>query len=149
MLRANKPLKYWHTFSGFLAEPDMKEMKRERSRGMRSNIVIRVLAALVLFFILINANYLNAQVCPNLPVRIVAGGSYYGLRDAYNAAVNGDTIQSQAMVFNENLDFNRDISVTITGGYDCYYSTNVQKSVVNGTITIRNGTVTIENIIIR
>jgi hypothetical protein len=149
MLKERTFLQHWHTFFGFLTERDMKDMKGERSRGMGRNIVICVLAALVLVFTLINANYLIAQVCPNPPVRTAAGGSYYGLQDAYDAALDGDTILSQAVVFNENLDFNRNISVTITGGYDCYYSTNVQKSVVNGTITIRNGTVTIENITIR
>jgi len=49
----------------------------------------------------------------------------------------------------ENLDFSRNISVSIMGGYDCNYLTNVQKSVVNGTVTIRGGSVTMENIIIR
>jgi hypothetical protein len=78
-----------------------------------------------------------------------ASGSYNALQDAYNGAVDGDTIQSQAVFFSENLDFSRNIAVTIMGGYDCSFSTNVQKSVVNGTVTIRNGTVTIENIIIR
>jgi len=90
----------------------------------------------------------NFTSCPNLPVRR-AGGSYYWLQDTYNAAVDGDTIQSQAVLFNENPDFNRNISVTISGGYDCSYSKNDQESVVNGTITIRNGTVTLENIKIR
>jgi len=142
-------LQYWHTSFGFLRERDMKDMKRKRGRVMRRNIVIWVLAALVLVFILINANYLNAQACPNLPVRRVAGGSYYGLQVAYNAVVDGDTILSQAVVFNEDPDFNRNISLTITGGYDCDYSTNDEKSVVDGTITIRNGTVTLENIKIR
>jgi hypothetical protein len=86
--------------------------------------------------------------CLTLPVRR-ASGSYNAIQDAYKDAVDGDTIQSQAVFFSENLDFSRNISVTIMGGYDCSFSSNVQKSVVNGTVTIRNGTATIENIIIR
>ena len=86
--------------------------------------------------------------CLNLPVRR-AGASYNALQDAYNGAADGDTIQSQADFFSENLDFSRNISVSIMGGYDCNYLTNVQKSVVNGTVTIRGGSVTMENIIIR
>lgn len=79
-----------------------------------------------------------------------AGGLYYdALHGAYNAAVNGDTVQSQAVIFSENLDFSRNISIAIKGGYNCSFSTNDQKSVVDGTVTIRNGTVIIENIIIR
>jgi len=87
--------------------------------------------------------------CSNPFARRAAGGSYNGVQDAYDVAVDKDTILSQAVVFGEDPDFNRNISVTIRGGYDCDYSTNAQKSVVNGTITIRNGTVTMENIIIR
>jgi parallel beta-helix repeat protein len=90
----------------------------------------------------------NFTSCPNLPVRR-ASWSYNALQDAYNGAVDGDTIQSQAVIFSENLDFNRNISITIMGGSDCNYLTNIQKSVVNGTVTIRGGTVTMENIIIR
>ena len=88
------------------------------------------------------------ESCLNLPVRR-AGISYNALQNAYDAAVDGDTILSQAVVFNENPDFNRNISLTITGGYDCSYSTNNEKSVVNGTITIRSGTVVLENMKIR
>lgn len=91
---------------------------------------------------------LATAACTNLPVRR-ASGSYNALQDAYNFALSGDTIQSQAVIFSENLDFSRNISVSILGGFDCNYLSNVQKSVVNGTVTIRNGTVTMENIIIR
>jgi hypothetical protein len=78
--------------------------------------------------------------CLNLLVRR-AGGSHNALQDAYNNAVDGETIQSQAATFSENLYFSRNISVALKGGYDCSFSANVQKSEVNGALTIRNGTV--------
>ncbi len=61
--------------------------------------------------------------CPNLPVKIVrTGATYTTLQAAYNAAATGDTIQSHAVLFTGNLDVNRDITVTLEGGYGCDYS---------------------------
>ena len=89
-----------------------------------------------------------SESCSNLPVRR-GSISYSTLQDAYDEALDGDTIQSQAVVVGTDLNLNRNVSVTIKGGYDCDYSTNDQKSKVNGPVTIRSGTVTIENVIIQ
>lgn len=90
----------------------------------------------------------SGQTCVNAFVRR-AGGSFNALHEAYKNAVTGDTIQSQAVIFSENLDFSQNISVALKGGYDCSFSTNDQKSTVDGPVTIRNGTVIMDNIIIR
>lgn len=90
--------------------------------------------------------------CKYLPVRKIGlPDSYYTtLQSAYDvAAVTGDIIQVQVLVFTENPDFNRNVSVTLSGGHSCDYTTNVQKSIIDGTMTISNGTVTLENIIIQ
>ncbi len=51
--------------------------------------------------------------------------AYYNtIQEAYNAAAEGDTIQLQGVWFPEDLSFNRDISVTITGGYDTSFTDN-------------------------
>lgn len=63
--------------------------------------------------------------------------------------MDGDSIQSQAVLFSEDIDFNRNITVSLIGGYDCSFSTNVGKSVVNGVVTISDGIVTMENITIQ
>ena len=89
-----------------------------------------------------------SESCSNLPVRR-GSISYSTLQDAYDEALDGDTIQSLAVVVGTDLNLNRNVSVTIKGGYDCDYSTNDQKSKVNGPVTIRSGTVTIENVIIQ
>jgi len=94
------------------------------------------------------SNEANAttQQC-QLPVRI--GSTYYStLQAAYNAAQNGSIIQSQAITFYETLLVNRNISVTLQGGYDCNYATNsgnvtylkgmIQTIVGGGTLTISN-----------
>ena len=84
--------------------------------------------------------------CP-LPVRIAgAVPVYYStLQEAYDAAIDGDIIQGQAAAFIENLNINRDISVTFEGGYDCDYTAISGVTVLNGNMTISNGIVTMEN----
>jgi YD repeat-containing protein len=76
------------------------------------------------------------------------GGLYQHLRDAYNAASNGDTIWAQNTQFSENFDANQDISVTIVGGFSSDFSAVVGKSTVVGRPTISNGVVTMGNFII-
>ncbi len=89
--------------------------------------------------------------CANLPV-MIAGSTpaYYStLQSACTAACSGDTIQSQAGSFTENLDFNSNVSVTLQGGYDSCYSTDSSYSTISGTLTITNGTVNVQNITIQ
>lgn len=88
--------------------------------------------------------------CLNSPVRRLNSSSwYYSLQEAYDGAFSGDIIQSQVLDYIENLVFDRNISVTIKGGYDCNYSTNSQSSAVDGNMTISNGTVIIDNLILQ
>lgn len=75
--------------------------------------------------------------------------SYNSLQAAFTTAVHGDTIKSQALDFLGDLIFSQNASVTLKGGYDCTYSSNPQKSVIDGKLTITHGTVTVENIIIQ
>jgi hypothetical protein len=70
---------------------------------------------------------------------------------AYNAAVSGDVIQSQALHFTENLTINRNINVTFDGGYDSSFVPNSgNKTYIKGkiTTTVGGGTVTIKNFVI-
>jgi sugar lactone lactonase YvrE/fibronectin type 3 domain-containing protein len=94
------------------------------------------------------SNEANAttQQCQQ-PVRI--GNTYYStLQAAYNAAQAGSIIQSQAITFYETLTVNRNISVSLQGGYDCGYTTNsgnvsylrgmIQTVIGGGTLTVSN-----------
>jgi hypothetical protein len=68
-----------------------------------------------------------APVIVTNPVRIVRTGNFYStLQDGYNAALNNDIIQAQAqaITLTGNLYVNRDISVTLEGGYASDFSTN-------------------------
>ncbi len=87
------------------------------------------------------------DVCSNPPVKITGRiPVYYStLQAAYDAAVDGDIIQSQAARFIEDFNINRDISVTLGGGYDCSYTTNIGNTIINGNMAISDGTATIKN----
>ena len=91
------------------------------------------------------------STCSNDRVRIAGTTpAYYpSLQAAYNAAANGETIQSRGEVLTENLNINLDKSVTITGGYDCNYTDNSGNTTLDGTLIISNGNVSIENIIVQ
>jgi hypothetical protein len=86
----------------------------------------------------------NFQPCYQ-PVKI-AGTTpvYYStLQSAYDAAIEGDTIQTRTVVFSDNLNTNRNISITLQGGYNCNYSAITGKTVFNGIMTVSDGVVTI------
>jgi PKD repeat protein len=76
--------------------------------------------------------------CANPPVRINgATPVYYStLQEAYDAAVEGDIIQSQAARFIENLniDDNGSKYVVLEGGYDCGYTGVIGKTRIKGRI---------------
>jgi PKD repeat protein len=88
------------------------------------------------------------DICPNLPVRISGATTVYysTIQEAYEAAEGGQTIQSQAVAL--EADLNLEKPVTLDGGYNCEYTTNTGMTRLIGTITISNGTVTIGNLII-
>jgi PKD repeat protein len=95
------------------------------------------------------------NTCSNLPVRIMRGttiiSSYSSLQTAYNIAIAGDVIQSQAALFIENLnagDINNK-SITIEGGYDCGYTDVIGKTALKGQATISKGTNRIKNLVIK
>ena len=86
-------------------------------------------------------------VCPNLPVWIDGAPSEYyeTLQGAYDAAEGGSTIRILSDIFDEDLVINSDKSLSLKGGYDCYYSTNSGATIINGSVIISNGTVSLEN----
>ncbi|MEK6699124.1 MAG: hypothetical protein AABZ10_08800 [Nitrospirota bacterium] len=68
------------------------------------------------------------------------------LQAAYNAAVDGDTIQALALNLTENVTADRNISVTLNGGYECGYSTHVGNTLLQGMLTTSAGTLTVGNL---
>jgi PKD repeat protein len=96
---------------------------------------------------LIQTNYIS--VCYSNANIVGSSVTYSSLQAAYNAAQDGNTIQSNAVTIVENIDFNRNITVTIQGGYNCDHSAVTGITTINGKMTISNGQVTIENLIIQ
>ncbi len=91
------------------------------------------------------------NLCANQPVRIMRGGtpSYYStIQSAYNAAIDGDIIQTLHARFTENISIDRSVSVTLEGGYDCDYAAKTGKTRAKGRITVSHGTLKIKSFVI-
>ncbi len=89
------------------------------------------------------------HTCPN--VRIAsAPPEYYGtLQEALDMAMDGDIIQSKAGVFNTSLTFNRDISITLHGGYDCDYVIDTGNvTILKGQININAGNIILKSFVL-
>jgi len=87
---------------------------------------------------------------PNPPIKI-GDSNYMTLQAAYNAASDGSTIKCQAITLIESLTVNRNINVTLEGGYDSGYTTNYGNTTsIKGMITTTagGGTITIENFVL-
>lgn len=88
--------------------------------------------------------------CSNSPVKI-GSVSFSTLQAAYDSAVNGSVIKCIGIRSIQNLTVNRNITVTLEGGYDCGYTTNYgNMTVIKGMITTTagGGTITIKNFIL-
>jgi len=90
------------------------------------------------------------SACSNLPVRIARSTPLYfsSLQSAYNAAADGDIIESRALSLSGNLAINLNKSVSFAGGFNCSYTSSNSSTTMQGTLTISNGSVSIENIAI-
>jgi len=92
---------------------------------------------------------ITLTACASQPVKI--GSTYYaGLQAAYDAATTGSLIQVLATGLTESLLANRDISVTIDGGYLCGFPANPpDMTTITGTPRISSGSVKLKNIRIK
>lgn len=92
--------------------------------------------------------YIQQSSCTTLPIKM--GGTLYSvLQTTYDIATDGTVVQSMSVGFDENLDLNREVAVTLDGGYGCDYMTNPGYTTINGTLTITNGEVAVNNIVVR
>lgn len=94
----------------------------------------------------------DAIACPTLPVSISRPGSfsqtYQTLQEAFDAALTGDTIMSQASNLTGDLNINRNISIAAKGGYSCDFSTITGITTIKGNLTISSGTLIVDNLAI-
>jgi hypothetical protein len=90
------------------------------------------------------ANYLY---CGGLPVEIGSVG-YSGLSAAYEVASDGDTMKMLASNLQESPDLNRQVEITLEGGYGCGFDSNPSMTLLKGPLTVGKGSVTVENLIL-
>ena len=90
----------------------------------------------------------GSPTCANPPVRLSGTTAVYypDLSSAYTAVVDSNTVQLQALNFNGDLLLNRDLSITLEGGYDCGYTANAGATGLQGMMRVVNGTVNVENL---
>lgn len=87
----------------------------------------------------------STGVCANDPVRI-SGVTYPDIPTAYQWAANGNSIELQAFDYLSDLMLDRNISVSLDGGYDCGYTANAATTALLGKLRISNGTVNVDNV---
>lgn len=79
---------------------------------------------------------------------VIGQSKYTSLNNAYYVASSHDIIKSMEVSTDGDSDLDRDIVVTLKGGYDEKYSDQSGMTTLDGSLTISNGEVTIENYII-
>ena len=83
--------------------------------------------------------------CPYTSVRILDSPEvYYSIQDAYDDTSNGDTIQSQARVFDEDLYIDRGNVIAFESGFDCNYVGTAGNTILEGNMTMINGEITMQ-----
>jgi hypothetical protein len=96
---------------------------------------------------------LPLTICPSNAAHNVDALSYFtSIQDAYDHALDGQSLLLQAMEFDElDLSFSSDsnISVFLKGGYECDFLSNPGRSTLHGKLTISKGKATIADLIIK
>lgn len=92
----------------------------------------------------ITANFSAASSppCTNYPARLagVTPVNHLSLSAAYNTATTGDTIQGNMFDHMESLYLDRNVAVTLDGGYACDYSSKIGNLTIKGELTVLSGT---------
>lgn len=85
------------------------------------------------------------------PIKITNGTTNYfkSIQIAYNAALDGDTIQCQALELAENLSFDQDKTVNLVGGYNSDFAVSAGITRINGAMTLNAGKVAAESIFLQ
>ncbi|GAM10754.1 hypothetical protein OR1_03051 [Geobacter sp. OR-1] len=94
---------------------------------------------------------IQAEFSATLPVKIAENWSsiYTTPQQAYNNALSGNTIISQSYTFNQDLNLNQPVSVTIVGGYDAGFVNAASSTEIQGTVTVGQGSAILDNIVIK
>ena len=103
-------------------------------------------------YIMASATWTNTSGCAYPAVQVVGiSTDYYStLQEGYDNAADGDLIRSHDASFDEiQVNIDDDKTVTLSGGYDCLYSTITGNTTLNGDLIISAGTIIVENVIVQ
>ena len=86
--------------------------------------------------------------CANWPVRGLGAPTlfYPDFATAYPLIAAGNDIQLQALDFSADFLLDREIAVSLSGGYDCGYTGNGSATGVLGKLRVKSGTVAIDKL---
>lgn len=88
-------------------------------------------------------------LCSTPPLQMVGTTTvqYDDFPSAYLQAADNSTLQLHAATFGGNLNFTKDLRLSLKGGYDCGFASNEGSSIiVAGRLRITNGTLRVENL---
>ena len=79
--------------------------------------------------------------------RLGAGTKHYGtLRTAYNDAQDTGVIKAKDIIFIEDLIIDKNIYVTLSGGYDNNFTSNIGNTKLHGQLILKNGTLSVDRL---
>lgn len=79
----------------------------------------------------------------------VSPAYYSTIQDAYSVAADGSSIKTWATTYSESLFCNRPIIVSLQGGYDKDYTSQVDATVLLGQLTISAGSLIVNSIVLQ
>lgn len=90
----------------------------------------------------LNTKTLNAQ-----SVYLGSSQAFFdAIQPAYDATISGDKIFIQGLTFTEALLFNQNNTVTLIGGYDSSFTSNLGAMTTTGSLTISGGAVIVDKL---
>ncbi|GFO66181.1 putative Ig domain-containing protein [Geomonas paludis] len=94
---------------------------------------------------------INVTTCATAPVSLATlpAAGFNDPFTAYLQAQDDDLIMLQHFFFGSGLTLNRNIRVTLRGGYDCGYTGSTDSSVFNGVLRVQDGTVRVDKLVFR
>lgn len=91
--------------------------------------------------------FLNTKGLNALSVYLASAQTYFDtIQPAYDAAISGDEIFIQGVTYTDALLFNKNNTVTLTGGYDSSFTSNIGAMTTTASLTITGGTVIVYNL---
>jgi hypothetical protein len=83
------------------------------------------------------------------PVHREPDKDYVSLQTAYGEADSDETIKVLAVTLPENIDLNKAMDISISGGYEDGFAGQSGYSTISGSLTVGKGTLTVERVVVK